>query len=115
MSVKIEATIRKEYEELDKDKILDELVDKVLEIEKLKKRLSKYENPHTPSSKQGFEKPQAQGLKVGRKPGKRTKHKGKTRVMDEPTQVIEVEAKKNPSNGNLNIEETGEYNLDGLF
>ena len=39
MSVKIEATIRKEYEELDKDKILDELVDKVLEIEKLKKRL----------------------------------------------------------------------------
>lgn len=109
MSAKIKAAIRDKYEELDKDKILDELVDIVIENEKLKKKLRKYENPHTPSSKQGFEKPQAQGLKVGRKAGAITNHKGRTRMFDKPTQIIDVEAKKNPSNGNTNIEETGEY------
>jgi len=62
LSAKIRtAEIRKEYEELDKDKLLDEVVDKVLEIKKLKRKLRKYENPNTPPSKQGFDKPQAQG------------------------------------------------------
>ena len=61
--------IRKEYEDLSKDEILDEVVDKVLEIERLKRKLRKYENPHTHSSKQGFDKPQAEGLTVGRKVG----------------------------------------------
>ena len=65
MSAKIRATaVRKKYEDLDKDKILDEVVDLVLEIDRLKRKLRKYENPHTPSSKQGFDKPHAQGLPV---------------------------------------------------
>ena len=34
--------IRKEYEELDKDELLDDVVDKVLEIEKLKRKLRAY-------------------------------------------------------------------------
>lgn len=110
MSVKIKASeVRKEYEEFEKDKLLDELVDKVLEIEKLKRKLRKYENPHTPSSKQGFDKPQAEGISVGRKLGKKTSHKGKTREWDKPTLTIEVTTAINPSNGSKNIKKTDEY------
>lgn len=110
MSAKIKAgELRKEYEELDKDKLLDELVDKVLEIDRLKRKLRKYENPHTPSSKQGFDKPQAQGIRVGRKLGKKTGHTGKTRECDKPTLTIEVTTAINPSNGSKNIRNTGEY------
>ena len=47
MSAKIKsADIRKEYEELEKDKLLDEVVDLVLENDKLKRKLRKYENHH---------------------------------------------------------------------
>lgn len=110
MFVKIKASeVRKEYEELDKDKLLDELVDKVLEIEKLKRKLKKYENPHTPSSKQGFNKPEAQGIKVGRKEGRKTHHNGKTRDLENPDKTILVTTDNNPANGNRNIRKTGEY------
>jgi len=111
LSTKIKvADIRKEYEELEKDKLLDEVVDLVLEIEKLKRKLRKYENPHTPSSKQGFDKPQAQGLPVGRKPGKIYNHKRTTRPKDIPnTPPVTVTADSNPSNGNTNIVKTGFY------
>lgn len=107
---KIKASnIRKKYENLEKDKILDEVVDLVLENEKLKQKLKKYENPHTPSSKQAFDKPQAEGLKVGRKLGKKSNHHGATRDMEKPTAVIPVVALVNPSNGSRNIVKTGEY------
>jgi transposase len=110
LSAKIKVSeIRKDYEELDKDKLLDELVDKVLEIEKLKRKLKKYQNPHTPSSKQGFDKPQAQGLKVGRKKGKKSGHKGKTREWETPTMFIDVPAFFNPDTGNTNIQDTGNF------
>lgn len=110
MSAKIKANdVRKEYEEFEKDKLLDEVVDLVLENDKLKRKLRKYENPHTPSSKQGFDKPEAQGIKVGRKPGKKSNHEGKTRAADNPTETIEVTASINPYNGNMNIIKTGEY------
>jgi len=114
--VKIETAIRKKYESLDKDKILDELVDKVLENEKLKKEkeklekeFKKYKNAHTPSSKLGFDKPRALGVRVGRKPGNRTGHNGKTRAKEKPNRQIIVAAEKNPSNGNKNIKETGYF------
>lgn len=104
------ADIRKEYEELEKDKLLDEVVDLVLENEKLKRKLRKYENPHTPSSKQGFDKPQAQGLPVGRKPGKIYNHRRTTRPKDIPNNPpVTVTADFNPSNGNTNIVKTGFY------
>ncbi|MEK6868490.1 MAG: IS66 family transposase [Nanoarchaeota archaeon] len=111
MSAKIRAdNIRKKYEELDKDKILDKLVDKELEIEKLLRKLRKYENPHTPSSKRGFDKPQAEGLTVGRKPGKLYVHKRTTRPRDTPNvPPVTVTTDVNPSNGNTNIIETGDY------
>ena len=110
MSAKIKAAeIKEEYEDLSKEEILDELVDKVLENEKLKRKLRKYENPHTPSSKQGFDKPHAQGIPVGRKLGKKSGHEGKTRELDTPIETIEVTASVNPSNGSRNIVKTGEY------
>ena len=111
MSVKIKAAnVRKEYEELEKDKLLDEVVDLVLENEKLKRKLRKYENPHTPSSKQGFDKPEAQGLPVGRKKGKVYTHDRTTRPKDIPnTPPVTVTIDFNPANGSCNIVETGYY------
>jgi len=109
LSAKIKCDeIRKKYEELDKDKILDEVVDLVLENEKLKRKLRKYENPNTPPSKQGFDKPQARGLPVGRKPGKTYNHARTTRPKDIPNMPpVIVTADFNPSNGSTNIKETG--------
>jgi len=102
--------LRKKYAVLDKDKLLDELVDKVLELEKLKRKLKKFDNSNTPSSKQGFEKPQAKGLPVGRKPKKKYNHRRTTRPKDIPnTPPITVTTVVNPSNDNSNIIETGYY------
>ena len=68
MSAKIE------LKELEKDNLIDIILHKEKEIEKLKKEkeklekeLKKYKNAHTPSSKLRFDKPQAKGLPVGRK------------------------------------------------
>lgn len=109
--MKIKASeLRKEYEDKSKDELLDEVVDKILEIEKLKKKLKKYENPNTPPSKQGFDKPQAQGIPVGRKKGKKYKHPRTTRPRDIPnTPPITVTADSNPANRNTNIAKTGFY------
>lgn len=109
LSAKINAAeLRKKYEDLEKDVILDRLVDRELEIEKLKRKLRKYENPHTPSSKQGFDKPQALGIPVGRKSGKVYKHARTTRPRDIPnTPPVTVTASFNPANGNVHIAKTG--------
>lgn len=111
MSMKIKAAeVRKKYEDLEKDEILDRLVDRELEIDKLKRKLRKYENPNTPPSKQGFDKPQAQGLPVGRKPGKIYNHKRTTRPQDIPnTPPVIVTTNFNPINRNANIVETGYF------
>ncbi|MFH1637295.1 MAG: hypothetical protein ABIB71_02615, partial [Candidatus Woesearchaeota archaeon] len=77
------------------------------EKEKLEKKLRKYENPNTPSSKKTFAKVEVQGAKVGRKKGKKSGHKGKTRVKDKPLKTVDVTADFNPKTGNINIEETG--------
>jgi hypothetical protein len=83
----VKIKIKKQYEELSKDELLDKLVDKILELnklkkekEKLEKELKKYKNANTPSSQKKFTKVQPQGLNVGRKKGKKTKHKEKTRA-----------------------------------
>ena len=110
MSAKIKAAdVRKKYETFDKDKILEEVIDLVLENDKLKRKLKKYENPHTPSSKQGFDKPQALGIRVGRKKGKKYNYLRTTRPKDKPTIFVNVTTDVNPSNKNKNIAETGYY------
>jgi hypothetical protein len=100
---------KEKYKDRTKDELIEELWKSYNEKEKLERQLKKYKNPHTPSSKQGFDKPQAQGIPVGRKLGKKSGHKGKTRVWDKPTQTIEVTASINPSNDSRNIVKTGEY------
>lgn len=103
-----------EHKKKSKEELVEEVVDRIIEIDKLKeekekleKKLRKYENPHTPSSKKSFAKVEVQGLKVGRKKGKKSGHKGKTRVRDEVVDTVDVTVDFNPKTGNTNIEETG--------
>lgn len=85
---------------LSKDKQVDKLKE---EKEKLEKELHKYKNSNTPSSQKRFCKVKAQGLKVGRKKGKKSHHNGKTREKEKKYKVVEVTADFNPSNGSTNI------------
>lgn len=41
-----------QYQEKSKEELLDELIDSKIEIERLKNKLRRYENPHTPPSKE---------------------------------------------------------------
>jgi len=98
------------YKDKTKKELIRELYDKYVKEEKLKeekekleKELHKYKNAHTPSSQKRFEKVQAQGLKVGRKKGKKSHHNGRTREKEKNYKVVEVTANFNPSNGNTNI------------
>lgn len=107
MIIKAES-YKDKYKDKSKDEILDEMYQNYVELEKLKRKLRKYENPHTPSSKLGFDKPEAQGLTVGRKPGKTYNYQRTTRPKDIPnTPPISVNADYNPSNGNHDIVKTG--------
>lgn len=108
--MKIKLAIIDKYKDLSKEEILDKLADEIIENDRLKKKLKKYDNSNTPPSKQGFDKPQAQGLPVGRKKGKKYNHLRTTRPKDIPnTPPVTVIADFNPSNGNTNIAETGFY------
>ena len=98
--------VKKQYKELQElNKELQELKE---ENQKAQNELKKYKNAHTPSSQIKFEKIVAQGLKVGRKKGKKTGHKGRTRAKDTPLKVVEVTTDVNPTTGNRNILPTGE-------
>ena len=39
-----------QYQEKSKEELLNDLIDSKIEIEKLRKKLRRYENPHTPPS-----------------------------------------------------------------
>ncbi|MDP2908131.1 MAG: IS66 family transposase [Nanoarchaeota archaeon] len=104
----------KKYSVMDKEDLIKDVLkkDEIIEkkdkiIEELEKELKKYKNPHTPSSQKRFCKVEARGLKVGRKKGKKTGHKGRTRAEEELTDVIKVVTDENPNTGNKNIERTG--------
>ena len=63
------------------------------ENESLRKKLLLYENPHTPPSRQMFPP------KITNPPGKRGApigHRGATRILDEPDEIIHVSADKCP-------------------
>lgn len=97
-------------EEKSKDELIEDLwkafkkIEKINEEkEKLESELRKYKNSNTPSSQKRFCKVKVQGLKVGRKKGKKTGHEGKTRKKEKDYKLVEVTADFNPSNGNTNI------------
>ena len=115
------------YKTKTKDKSRDEVVRENYEFykenkrlqkekEKLEKELKKYKNPHTPSSAHSHLQTNTQKFKnggdrephkVGRKKGKKSSHKGRTRTPDIPTDFIDVITDRNPLTGNRNIEPTG--------
>lgn len=102
-------------EDLSREDLIELVKEQYKELQELKEEnkkiqdeLKKYKNAHTPSSQKKFERVEAQGLKVGRKKGKKTGHKGRTRPKDNPMKIIEVTTDANPKTGNKNIEPTGE-------
>lgn len=108
------------FKTIQKEKSKDELIEDLWEAykkikkikeqkEKLEKELHKYKNSNTPSSQKRFCKVKAQGLRVGRKKGKKSHHKGKTRKKEKGYKLVEVTADFNPSNGNTNIKPLDYY------
>lgn len=81
-----------QYKDKSKEDLLDELIDSKIEIEKLKRKLRKYENPHTPPSKdERTAKARTNFVsKTGLPVGKRTGYKGRTREKKKPTHFINL-------------------------
>ena len=78
--------IKKDYSDMPKEELLDEVVDLFIENEKLKKKLRKYENPHTPPSKDERLTSRSNFVsKTGLPVGKKTGYKGATRERKQPT------------------------------
>ena len=88
MSVEIKINLKKKYEDKSKDELLDEVVDLILENDKLKRKLRKYENPHTPPSKDERKSRTNFVSKTGLPVGKKTGYKGRTRERKKPNHFI---------------------------
>jgi len=77
------------YDDKSREEILDKLIDKLIEIEKLKKKLRRYENPHTPPSKDE-RKSRTNFISITNlSVGKKTGYKGATRKRKEPTDFVD--------------------------
>ena len=87
MVLKVDS-FKDKYEDKSKEEILDEMYKNYVELEKLKKKLRRYENPHTPPSidkrKSRTNFVSITGLAVGKKTG----YKGSTRERKKPTDFI---------------------------
>ena len=70
----IYADVKNKLNDKPKEEIIDDYIELLKEKHRLEKEIKKYKNPNTPSSKQGFDKPEAQGIPVGRKRGKKSGH-----------------------------------------
>ena len=77
-----------DYKNKEKDELVEDVVDLIIENEKLKKKLRKYENPHTPPSKDERKSRTNFVSITGLAVGKRTGYKGATRRQKEPTDYI---------------------------
>ena len=96
----IVAGLKKDNEE--KAKIIAE---QTKQIEELKAKLAKYENPHTPSSAQRYKK--RSESKKSKRRGAPKGHRGATRPTPEPDRVVEVTAEQCDRCGSPNLEECG--------
>jgi len=76
------------YDDKSREEILDKLIDKIIEIDKLKKKLRRYENPHTPPSKDERKSTSTFISITGLQVGKKTGYKGATRERKKPTDFI---------------------------
>ncbi|MBI2672038.1 IS66 family transposase [Candidatus Woesearchaeota archaeon] len=81
-------SFKDQYKDKSKEEILNEFYENYVEIEKLKKKLRRYENPHTPSSKD-VKKNRCNFVSLTGLPvGKKTGYKGATRKIKEPTDFV---------------------------
>jgi|TARA_B100002003_G_scaffold96829_1_gene90245 transposase len=80
--------VSSEYGDKSREDILDELIDSKIELEKLKRKLRRYENPHTPPSKEVRKNRTNFVSKTGLAVGKKTGYKGATRKLKEPNSFI---------------------------
>jgi len=77
-----------DYQKKPKDELVEDVVDLIIENEKLKRKLRRYENPHTPPSKDERASRTNFVSKTGLAVGKKTGYKGATRERKEPTDFI---------------------------
>ena len=80
--------LAKSLRDKSKKEIIDEFIELYKENEKLKKKLRRYENPHTPPSKKVRKNRCNFVSKTGLGIGKRTGYKGATRKKRDPTDFI---------------------------
>src|SRR3989338_7206287 len=80
--------LNSQHQEKSKEELLDEVVDLIIENEKLKKKLRRYENPHTPPSKDERKSRTNFVSQTGLGVGKQTGYNGATRKQKEPTDFI---------------------------
>ncbi len=83
-------TVHSNHKEKSKDELLNEVVDLFIENEKLKRKLRRYENPHTPPSKDARKSKTHFVSKTGLAVGKKKGYKGATRKIKKPTNFIEL-------------------------
>ena len=76
------------HKEKSRDEILKDMAELMYENEKLKKKLRRYENPHTPSSKDERKSRTNFVSITGLSIGKKTGYRGATRKQIEPTDFI---------------------------
>ena len=85
---------KQDYLEKSKDELIEDLFEKIRENEKLKRRLRKYENPHTPPSKYEHTTESKSKTnfvsKTGLPVGKKTGYKGRAREKKEPIHFINL-------------------------
>ena len=77
-----------DYNQKSKDELVEEVVDKIIEIEKLRRKLRRYENPHTPPRKDERKSRTNFVSITGLAVGKKTGYHGATRKRKEPTDFI---------------------------
>ena len=77
-----------DYNKKSKEELVEEVVDKIIELEKLKRKLRRYENPHTPPSKDERKLSTTFVSVTGLSVGKKTGYKGATREKKNPTDFI---------------------------
>ena len=81
-------SFKDKYKDKSKEEILDEFYEKYVESEKLKNKLRRYENPHTPPSKEVRKSRTNFISKTCLAVGKRTGYRGATRQLKEPNDFI---------------------------
>ncbi len=81
-------SFKDQYKDKSKEEILDEMYEKYVENEKLKRKLRRYENPHTPPSKDERTSRTNFVSKTGLAVGKKTGYRGATRKRVDPTDFI---------------------------